>query len=90
MKSTFKRIWNVFTTILVVLVVILAILLAGVRLIGIQPYSVLSGSMEPVYSPGDLIYVKEVDYRELGEGDIIKLACKGTGKGIPKVTVLKK
>lgn len=71
MKSTFKRIWNVFTTILVVLVVILAILLAGVRLIGIQPYTVLSGSMEPVYSPGDLIYVKEVDYRELGEGDII-------------------
>lgn len=26
----------------------------------------------------------------LGAGDIIKLACKGTGKGIPKVTVLKK
>lgn len=71
MKSTLKKIWNIFTTILVVLVVILAILLAGVRVIGIQPFTVLSGSMEPVYSPGDLIYVKSVDYRELGEGDII-------------------
>lgn len=71
MKSTLKKIWNIFTTILVVLVVILAIMLAGVRVIGIQPFTVLSGSMEPVYSPGDLIYVKETDYRTLGEGDII-------------------
>ena len=71
MKKTFGKIWNTFTTILVVLVVVLAIALAGVRLIGIEPFTVLSGSMEPVYSAGDLIYVKEVDYRSLGEGDII-------------------
>lgn len=71
MKKTFGKIWNAFTTILVVLVVVLAIALAGVRLIGIEPFTVLSGSMEPVYSAGDLIYVKEVDYRSLGEGDII-------------------
>lgn len=71
MKRTLSKLWNGLTTILVVLVVILAIALAGVRLIGIQPYTVLSGSMEPVYSPGDLIYVREVDYRDLGAGDII-------------------
>lgn len=69
--KTLGKIWNAFTTILVVLVVILAIALAGVRLFGIEPFTVLSGSMEPVYSPGDLIYVKEVDYRTLGDGDII-------------------
>lgn len=71
MKKTFGKIWNAFTTILVILVVVLAIALAGVRLIGIEPFTVLSGSMEPAYSAGDLIYVKEVDYRSLGEGDII-------------------
>jgi signal peptidase len=56
-----KRIWNIATTIFVVLVVLLAILLVGVRLIGIQPYTVLSGSMEPNYHVGSLIYVKKVD-----------------------------
>ena len=71
MKKTFGKIWNAVTTLLVVLVVVLAIALAGVRLIGIEPFTVLSGSMEPAYSAGDLIYVKEVDYRSLGEGDII-------------------
>ena len=69
--KTLGKIWNVITTVLVVAVVVLAIALAGVRVIGIQPFTVLSGSMEPVYSPGDLIYVREVDYRTLGEGDII-------------------
>lgn len=61
MPQNIKRIWNIITTIFVVLVVLLAILLGGVRLIGIQPYTVLSGSMEPNYHVGSLIYVKKVD-----------------------------
>lgn len=67
----FKKIWNVVTTVLVAVVVILALLLVGVRLFGIQVYTVLSGSMEPVYHTGSLIYVKNVDYRDLKEGDVI-------------------
>lgn len=66
-----KKIWNAFTTVLVTLVVILAILLVGVRLVGLQPYTVLSGSMEPTYHVGSLIYVKEVDPFELESGDVI-------------------
>lgn len=66
-----KKIWNGFTTILVVLVVILAILLVGVRLVGMQVFTVLSGSMEPVYHTGSLIYVKTVDPFELEVGDDI-------------------
>ena len=61
MSKTFKRIWNIFTTVLVALVVVAAILLAGVRLFGLQVFSVLSGSMEPTYHTGSLIYVKKVD-----------------------------
>ena len=66
-----KKILNVFSTILVVIVVLLAVLLIGVRLIGLTPYNVLSGSMEPVYHVGSLIYVKDVDPYKLQSGDII-------------------
>ena len=59
------------TTVLVLMVAILAVLLVGTRFIGLMPFTVLSGSMEPVYSAGDLIYVKEVDPFELEEGTII-------------------
>ena len=51
--------------------VVLALMLVGVRLIGMQVFTVLSGSMEPTYETGSLIYVKDVDYRELKEGDVI-------------------
>ena len=69
--ETFKKVWNGMTTVLVLLVAILAVLLVGTRFIGLMPFTVLSGSMEPVYSAGDLIYVKEVDPFELEEGTII-------------------
>lgn len=59
------------STILVAVVVILAILLAGVRIIGLTPYSVLSGSMEPAYKTGSLIYVKSVPAAEIKVGDPI-------------------
>ena len=60
-----------FTSILVGIVVVIAILLVGVRLIGLNVYTVLSGSMEPTYHTGSLIYVKKVDYTELKTDDII-------------------
>lgn len=71
MSKAFKKIWNITTTVLVVLVVAFAILLVGVRLFGIQPYAVLSGSMEPEYHVGSLLYVKSVDTEELEVGDDI-------------------
>ena len=55
MSKTVKRIWNWFTTVLVAVVVILALLLVGARLIGLQVFTVLSGSMEPTYHVGSLI-----------------------------------
>ncbi len=67
----FLKIWNVFTTVLVVMAVVLAVTLAGVRVVGLQVFSVLSGSMEPEYHVGSLIYVKTVDYTELKVGDDI-------------------
>ena len=66
-----KKIWDWISGILVAVVVLLAIALVGVRVVGLQPYVVLSGSMEPAYHVGSLIYVKSVDYKDLKVGDPI-------------------
>ena len=55
-----RKLWSVITTLLVAVMVILAVLLVGVRVVGLTPYAVLSGSMEPTYHVGALIYVKDV------------------------------
>lgn len=71
MSKTIKKIWNWISGVLVGIVVLLAIALVGVRLVGLQPFVVLSGSMEPTYHVGSLIYVQSVDYKELKVGDPI-------------------
>lgn len=71
MSKTVKNIWNAISCVLVAIVVLLAVALVGVRLIGLNPFVVLSGSMEPEYHVGSLIYVKSVDYKTLDVGDDI-------------------
>ena len=61
MKRSLQKVWNVISTIIVAIVVILALLLVGARVVGLQVFTVLSGSMEPTYHTGSLIYVKKVD-----------------------------
>ena len=65
MKNALRRVYNAVFTVLICCVVLLAILLAGSRMIGLTPYTVLSGSMEPAYPVGSLLYVKKVDPNEL-------------------------
>ena len=71
MSKTVKSILNWCSSILVILVVALAVALVGVRLVGLKPFVVLSGSMEPIYHVGSLVYVKDVDYKDLKVGDPI-------------------
>lgn len=71
MSKTIKKVWNIVTNILVVLVVLLAVILVGSRLAGFKVFTVLSGSMEPTYPTGSLIFVKEVDPFQLQVGDVI-------------------
>lgn len=71
MEKTLRKIWNTVTTILVAAVVILAVLLVGARLAGLQIFTVLSGSMEPTYHVGSIIYVKDKDAASLKAGDVI-------------------
>ena len=72
-KKELKKIWDVASTVLVVLVMLFALLLVGSRIMGYQVYNVISGSMEPTYSVGDLLYVKEVDPDAVKVGDPITL-----------------
>ena len=71
MKKKNGNLWRVLSTFLVVLIALMAAALAGVRLIGLTPYAVLSGSMEPTYHVGSLIYVKSVDPQDVRVGDPI-------------------
>ena len=59
-KST-KFILKTISSLIVILAVALAILMVGLKFIGLQIYTVISGSMEPTYHVGSLIYVKKVD-----------------------------
>ena len=64
-----KKIASALTTVYVVLMVVFALLLVGVRVVGISPYVVLSGSMEPKYPVGSMIYVSSIDPSDLQVGD---------------------
>lgn len=71
MSKNVKKIWDTVTTVLVALVMIFAVFLMGSRLVGLQVFNVISGSMEPTYSVGDLLYVKTVDPDSVRVGDPI-------------------
>ena len=66
-----KKVWNfVTTTILIVLLLGIAIMYIP-KIFGIQPMIVLSGSMEPTYHVGSLLYIKNADANEIEAGDPI-------------------
>ena len=69
-KST-KFILKLISNLIVIVAVALAILLVGLKFTGLQIYTVISGSMEPTYHVGSLIYVKKVDPSTLKEKDTI-------------------
>lgn len=66
-----RKIANGLSTVVMVLVVLLALTLVGGRLFGMQTYAVLSGSMEPAYPTGALLYVRKVDPADIQQGQVI-------------------
>ncbi len=66
-----RKIANGLSTVVMVLVVLLALTLVGGRLFGMQTYAVLSGSMEPAYPTGALLYVRKVDPADIQPGQVI-------------------
>lgn len=66
-----RKIANGLSTVVMVLVVLLALTLVGGWLFGMQTYAVLSGSMEPAYPTGALLYVRKVDPADIQPGQVI-------------------
>lgn len=65
------RLINIITWLFIGISLILTALFTIPSLFGYMPYVVLSGSMEPVYPVGSLIYVAPVDANSLKPGDAI-------------------
>ena len=63
-----NKVLSTISTILVIIVVLLAAALVGARIFGLKVYTILSGSMEPTYHTGSIIYVKTVDPLTIEEG----------------------
>ena len=70
-RSTLRKVWNIVSIVLVAIVVLIAVLLMGTKVIGLKTYNVISGSMSPKYNIGDLIYVKSVEPSTIQIGDAI-------------------
>lgn len=75
--NTVKRIINIVTTIVIIITVLLVVMLAAVRIVGLTPYTVLSGSMEPTYHVGSIIYVKDIEPQELKEREPVTYTLDG-------------
>lgn len=80
--NTFKKIIDVFSTVMLVIFILLVILLVGVRIVGLEPHIVLSGSMEPEILTGSLVYVSRVtpeEACELKAGDTVTFLTDHNG-----------
>ena len=70
-KSTFKKVWNIISWVLVSLVCALLVVIFILLMIGYKPAVVLTPSMTPSIMPGDLIVYKAVDADKIEIGDVI-------------------
>lgn len=77
MKQTIQKVWNIVSTILVSIIAAIVLLLLSFRLFGLKGFVVLSGSMEPVYHTGSVIYVKSADADALEAGEVITFYATG-------------
>lgn len=82
MPRWLKKAIDIASTVALSLFVLFVILLVGVRIFGIQPHIVLSGSMEPEIYTGSMVYVKELTPEEaqsLKPGDTVTYQVDARG-----------
>lgn len=75
-----SKISNIILTIFIVFTLITAAALVLPKLFGYQIYGVLSGSMEPSFPVGSIVYVKEIKASEAIVGDPITFYIEGNDK----------
>lgn len=72
-----KKICNILSTIIIILLACIAALLIVPKIIGMQAMAVLTGSMEPKIPVGAIVFVKEVSWDELKVGDVVTYNLNG-------------
>lgn len=75
-----KKLWDRLTSMVVLVLVLATVLLVAARASGLQVFTVLSGSMEPSYHVGALIFVRPVDSDGILPGQPVTFSPDG---GIP-------
>lgn len=74
-KLAFRRFlsetFQTFTWFVVIVLILGALLMLGTRPFGYTPYVIMSGSMEPAYPAGSLVYVQKTDPLDVETGDPI-------------------
>lgn len=77
-----KKICSILSTVLMVLMVLVAAALLVPYLFGYRPMAVLSASMEPAYPTGSVVFVKKVEPAEIEIGDPITFHREGLAEPI--------
>lgn len=72
-----KKVCSILSSVIIIVLAVLAILMLGPRVLGYKTLAVLTGSMEPKYHVGSLIYVKELDASEYKIGDVVTYQLDG-------------
>lgn len=66
-----KIIFRIIKKLLLSALLILAVFFVGLRITGFKPYNIETQSMEPTYPVNTLVYIKEISFDDLSEGDVI-------------------
>lgn len=85
-----SRILNILATFIIVLIVLVCGSLVAPKLFGYQMYGILSGSMEPKYPVGSLIYVEPKEASEIEVGDVITFKMAADSEVVATHRVVKK
>ena len=70
-RTAAGNLFAIIGTIVILIPILTALTLLMPRLIGYSEYSIVSGSMEPDYPVGSLVFVKETSPESIKRGDVI-------------------
>ncbi|MDO4452252.1 MAG: signal peptidase I [Lachnospiraceae bacterium] len=70
-NNIFNHIFKYISQFFFIICIVLIFALGVVRLIGLNPYVITSGSMVPKYKVGSIVYIQKVNPEELKVGDDI-------------------
>lgn len=75
-----KKICNISSTIILIIMITIAAILLIPKIFGYETYAVLSGSMEPKFSVGSIVFVDRINPEEVKTDDVISFILSGNGK----------